>query len=249
MFPGGGVRFRFGDCVLDGETRQLQVGGKPVHLTPKAFQFLWLLLENRPRALSKDEIHAALWQGTFVSDGTLTSLLAEVRSAIGDTPRSRLIRTVHRYGYAFSGDAERVGPRGGGATEFAYRLLWGSRQIALAEGENVLGRDPAATVLLEDRSVSRRHARITIERGRAEIEDLKSKNGTFVGERPATGPTPLQDGDALRIGTLRLTYRAIPAGDSTQSADRSGASSAPGGSARRAGGTPVSARSARSRRM
>jgi len=96
------MRVRFGECVLDSETRQLSVGGEIVHLSPKAFQFLELLVESRPKALSKNEIHERLWPGTFVSDGTLASLLVEVRSATGDSARdSRFVRTVHRFGYAF----------------------------------------------------------------------------------------------------------------------------------------------------
>ena len=103
------MRVRFGDCVLDSDTRQLFVGRQEVHLQPKAFQFLDLLLQNRPKAVSKDEIHEKLWPGTFVSDGTLTSLLAEVREAIGDDAHEpRFVRTLHRFGYAFSGTAEEV---------------------------------------------------------------------------------------------------------------------------------------------
>src|SRR6187401_1188310 len=100
----GTMRVRFGDCVLDTDTRQLFVGGAEVHLQPKAFQFLDLLIRNRPRVVPKEEIHERLWSGTFVSDGTLTSLLAEVRDAIGDDARHpRFVRTSHRVGYAFSG--------------------------------------------------------------------------------------------------------------------------------------------------
>src|SRR5262249_46867728 len=107
IFPGGGMRLGFGECVLDGETRELLFGGNPVHISPKAFELLEILLETRPRALSKAEIHERLWRDTFVSDGTLTSLVAEVRSAIGDIgEETRWIRTVHRFGYAFSGPAE-----------------------------------------------------------------------------------------------------------------------------------------------
>src|SRR6266536_2071322 len=106
------MRVRFGDCVLDSETRQLFVGGEEVHLQPKAFQFLELLLENRPKALSKDALHEKLWPGTFVSDGTLTSLLAEIRDAVGDDARkSRFVRTVHRFGYAFCGQAQETRER------------------------------------------------------------------------------------------------------------------------------------------
>ena len=95
------MRVRFGDCLLDSDTRQLVPGDRKVHLQPKAFQFLESLLEHRPKALSKEAIHASLWPGTFVSDGTMTSLVAEVRTAIGDDAHEpRFIRTVHRFGYA-----------------------------------------------------------------------------------------------------------------------------------------------------
>jgi hypothetical protein len=90
------MRVRFGECVLDSDTRQLTVRGKAVHFSLKALQFLELLLESRPKAISKSEIHERLWPGTFVSDGTLASLLVEVRSAIGDSARQlRFARTVH----------------------------------------------------------------------------------------------------------------------------------------------------------
>ena len=160
------MRVRFGECVLDSGTRQLSVHGGAVHLSPKAFQFLELLLQSRPRALSKSEIHERLWPGTFVSGGTLTSLLAEVRSATGDSARdSRFVRTVHRFGYAFSGTAEEV--RGGdsavGDRKLVYRLIWGNREIALSHGENLFGRDENAAVWIDDALVSRRHARIVID--------------------------------------------------------------------------------------
>src|SRR5512144_547235 len=133
------MRVRFGECVLDSETKELLVGGKSVHLTPKALDLLAMLIENRPRALSKTEIHDKLWPGTFVSDGTLTSLLAEVRSAIEDEAHEpRFVKTLHRFGYAFSGVAEEIRPpRRAHGSRFAYRLFWGPREIALEEGETI----------------------------------------------------------------------------------------------------------------
>ena len=115
------MRVRFGECVLDSETRQLSVGGTTDHMQPKAFQFLELLLETRPKAVSKQQIHERLWPGTFVSDGTLTSLLVEVRNVIGDDARHPIyVRTVHGFGYAFCGEAGKKAkspvpaPRGAG---------------------------------------------------------------------------------------------------------------------------------------
>jgi DNA-binding winged helix-turn-helix (wHTH) protein len=213
------MRVRFGDCVLDSETRELLVGGKTVHLTPKAFDLLAILIESRPRALSKAEIHEKLWPDTFVSDGTLTSLLAEVRSAIGDEEHEkRLIRTVHRFGYAFSGsaEAEAAGPRGVPHATFAYRLYWRSREFALEEGENVLGRDPRASIFLDDASVSRRHARIVTSGGGALIEDLQSKNGTLVRGAPIEAPSRIADGDEIQLGSVPLTFRVFVLSGSTE---------------------------------
>jgi DNA-binding winged helix-turn-helix (wHTH) protein len=217
------MRIRFGECVLDSDTRELLVRGAPVHLSPKGFQFLELLLENRPRALSKSEIHEKLWPETFVSDGTLTSLLAEVRTAIEDDAHEpRFVRTAHRFGYAFSGMAEKIhSPRRASAPRVAYRLFWGAREIALEEGETILGRDPDATAFIDHTSVSRRHARIVIGGESATVEDLQSKNGTFLGGRRLDAPAALADGDELKIGSVAMRFRVFPLSGSTATAEDS----------------------------
>ena len=212
---------RFGECVLDSDSRQLSVGGKAVHLSPKAFQFLEMLLECRPKALSKSEIHERLWPGTFVSEGTLTSLLVEVRSAIGDSARDpQFVRTVHRFGYAFSGTAEEL--RGGaspaGGQKLIYRLIWGTREIALGPGENLVGRDKAAVVWIDDVLVSRRHARIVIDETGAVLEDLDSKNGTYLRGKRIEAPTRLADEDQVRIGPASMIFRVFEQTASTVTA-------------------------------
>ena len=217
------MRVRFGECLLDSETRELLVGGETVHLTPKAFDLLAILIENRPRALSKTEIHEKLWPNTFVSDGTLTSVLAQVRSAIGDDEHAKpFIRTVHTFGYAFSGSAETESAVRGRMprASFAYRLYWRSREFALAEGENVLGRDPGVSVFLDDANVSRRHARIVISGEGALIEDLQSKNGTFVRGARIDARSRISDGDKIRLGSVPLTFRAFPLSGSTETSGR-----------------------------
>lgn len=98
------MSWRFGECELDSETRQLLRAGDAVALTPKAFQLLELLLERHPAAVSREDIRDALWPDTVVSESNLASLVWEVRSAIGDSPRGRFLRTVRGFGYAFSGE-------------------------------------------------------------------------------------------------------------------------------------------------
>jgi DNA-binding winged helix-turn-helix (wHTH) protein len=211
------MRVRFGDCVLDSETRQLFVRGAEVHLQPKAFQFLELLIQNRPRVVPKAEIHERLWPGTFVSDGTLTSLLAEVRDAIGDDAHQpRFVRTAHRVGYAFSADAQEVRDRLSGVSWAGSAwLVRGRQRIPLEGGESILGRDPGAAVWLDDPSVSRRHARIVVAEQGVTLEDLGSKNGTFLGETRVGLPVPLSDGDTIRIGSVPLVVRLFSEPEST----------------------------------
>jgi DNA-binding winged helix-turn-helix (wHTH) protein len=217
---GAAMQFRFGECVLDSETRQLHVRGEAVHIKPKAFQFLELLLENRPRAVSKEEIHERLWPGTFVSDGALTSLLVEVRNAIGDEARRPLyVRTVHRFGYAFSGGAREVRREASsGSRPWSCWILRAGKRTALEPGETLIGRDPGAGLYIDDPSVSRRHARISVTEDSATLEDLGSKNGTHLGDRRIEAPVPLNDGARIRIGTVALTFRRFSVPHSTETA-------------------------------
>ncbi len=216
------MRVVFGDCTFDSDTRELLRGGAPVHLSPKAFRLLELLLENRPRALSKEELQEKLWPKTFVSEANLAGLAAEARRAIGDPARgSRLLRTVYGFGYRFSGEV-RERPSGVPLLD-RYLLDRDGEEIALEPGENILGRDATASVLIDDGTVSRRHARITIAGGKAAIEDLGSKNGTFVnGKRLGTGPLSLAAGDQIQMGSVFLTFRVLSPGKSTTTLRSSG---------------------------
>ena len=217
------MRIGFGDCVLDSETRQLLVHGEAIHIQPKAFQFLELLLENRPRAVSKRQIHERLWPGTFVSDSSLTSLLVEVRNVLGDEARRPLyVRTVHRFGYAFCGSAEEVREKASsGSRPWSCWILRAGKRTPLEPGETVIGRDPGAGLFIDDPSVSRRHARIFVKEGSATLEDLGSKNGTFLGDRRIEASVPLDDGAQIRVGGVPLTFRMFSVPYSTQTAGES----------------------------
>jgi len=195
------------------------------HLSPKGFELLRLLLDNRPRALSKAELHERLWPSTFVSEATLSSLVGEVREALGERAgRARFVRTVHRFGYAFKGTATELAPQSQ-PRDGCVRcwIIWEWGQIGLGEGAHLLGRDGNVAVWLESPTVSRQHARIRITGANATIEDLDSKNGTYLhGERLA-GPSALSDGDKLHLGSVLVTFRRPGPGRSTATQDRRGA--------------------------
>ena len=210
---------RFPPYMLDEECRQLLRGGEVVRLSPKAFDLLCILASHRPKALSKSELQERLWPGTFVVEKNLANLVSEIRDAIGDDAvNPRYIRTVHRFGYAFR-DAEpreetRSPMRPG--TQLSFRLKWLEGRVTLEEGEHLLGRDPDAEIYLNSAGVSRRHARIRIAAGRAVIEDLGSKNGTFIGDRRVVGPTALADGDTIGVGSVKLRLGIVQAPNSTK---------------------------------
>jgi DNA-binding winged helix-turn-helix (wHTH) protein len=214
------VRVQFGDCTLDLDTRELWRGGKPVHLEPKAYRLLDLLLAARPKALSKDELQDALWPKTFVSERSVARLIEVLRSELGDSAKTpRFIRTIHGFGYAFCGDVEQAAPvrKRSAEPDVHCRIVWGDRDFALQEGENLLGRDPEVTVWIDLNSVSRKHARILVAAGRATIEDLGSRNGTSVGGERISSVTKLSNGDKIKIGAASLVFRSFRGLGSTQS--------------------------------
>jgi DNA-binding winged helix-turn-helix (wHTH) protein len=210
---------RFGDCTFDPETRELFRGEQRVAITPKAFQLLRALLEKRPKAVSKEELHEILWPKTFVSEGSLARLVNEVRHAVGDNAEEpRFVRTVHGFGYAFSGPLaeERGAVSRSVSPDHVLKLIWGGREIALQDGENLLGRAEDCVASIDVHSVSRHHARIVVSGKAATLEDLGSKNGTFVADRRLEGPRQLADGDTVRIGTVTMTFRRFSRNASTQ---------------------------------
>jgi DNA-binding winged helix-turn-helix (wHTH) protein len=220
------MRVRFADFVLDLPTRELLRGGRRIHLSPKAFQLLAELVENRPRALSKVDLQRRLWPDTFVAEVNVANLVAEVRKALGDGARTpRFVRTVHRFGYAFCADATEVDePRAGGATDAErprYRLIWTGGRTTLGEGEYILGRSREQDVWLDSTSVSRRHARLVVSAEGVTLEDLGSKNGTYVrGERLAA-PARVAEGDEVRLGSVRIKLRRLGSEGSTDTGSRS----------------------------
>jgi DNA-binding winged helix-turn-helix (wHTH) protein len=213
------MRLRFSEFVFDADSRRLTRGGEAVHLEPKAFELLELLLEKRPAAVAKSAIRDRLWSRTFVSESSLTTLAAQLRRALGE--EDRLIRTVHGFGYAFDGeaaalDAPTPAPPAASGRAGGPCLVWLDQVFALAEGESVLGRDPLARVLVDVPGVSRRHARIVVTGSEAVVDDMGSKNGTFVGDRRVGGPTPLADRDRVRLGHTVLVFRCARAPGSTE---------------------------------
>jgi DNA-binding winged helix-turn-helix (wHTH) protein len=201
------MRVRFGDFVLDRATRQLLKNGEPRPLEPKAYELLDLLISRRPAAVSKQEIRDGLWPDTFVSESHLSSLAARVRRALdAGAEGPSFLRTVHGFGYAFG--AEAIEEEGRRRPERALaQIEWEGGVLRLMEGENVIGRGEDVAVRIDVDGVSRRHARIVADGGQFTLEDLGSKNGTYLREQRLEASAALQDGDAFRLGRTAVVFR------------------------------------------
>ena len=205
-----GPSFQFGEFTLQIPARQLLEHDRVIHLSPRAFDLLHILIAQRPGVVSKDELNQRLWPDTFVSGINLATVVAELRRALGeDAGNPRFIRTVHRRGYAFAGAAVEESPRSQTSVDSlgSHWVVWEAGQVRLVKGDNLVGRDRRVTVWLDGPSISRRHAKIVVAGLHATVEDLGSRNGTFVRGEKVTSPVPIHDGDEIRMGSVVLRYR------------------------------------------
>lgn len=214
------MRVAFSGFLLDSEARRLTREGRDVHLSPKAFDLLVLLIEARPAVVEKAAIRARLWPNVHVVEASLTNLVTEIRGELGSEVGTRLIRTVHGVGYAFAGDLREAGNVAASSAEgreSPYLFVLHDRPIVLRTGPNVIGREPVSAVWVDSDSVSRRHAIVRVPERVNEadvtIEDLGSTNGTYVGGRRIAAVVSLEDGERVRVGEITLTFRARPAGE------------------------------------
>jgi DNA-binding winged helix-turn-helix (wHTH) protein len=211
------MRLEFVSWELDTDRRLLTHRGAPVSLSPKAFDLLVVLAQHHEKAFSKAELHQILWPNTFVSDGSLTILVAEIRDVLNDdAEQPQFIRTVRRFGYGFCApvtkqDASRsTSPSGGRGW-----VIWGNRSIAIGRTESVLGRSLDADIRFDVPGVSRRHARIVVDGEHVALEDLGSQNGTYLRGERITGRATLADGDEVRLGPVSIVFRQVSPDAST----------------------------------
>jgi len=209
------VKGRFGSFTIDTEARRLTRGQTDVHLSPKAFDLLTLLLERRPSVVDKADLRKVLWPGVHVVDASLSNLVTEIRGALdGDQPGTSAVRTVHGVGYAFGGDLTALGPapRGEQPRVASCWLVWKERALPLIVGDNVIGRDGSCAVWIDAGGVSRRHACLRVPAEDSSetvtVEDLGSTNGTYVQGRRVRGVESVQHGARLRLGDATLVFRA-----------------------------------------
>ena len=134
--------YRFDDCVLDTDRRELRRGGVPCPLEPQVFDLLEFLIRNRERVVSKEDVFNSVWRGRIVSEAVLYTQLNAARRAIGDSGSGqRLIRTLRTKGFRFIG-AVREETR----TKRTTRLAEESRNRALLADHPTIAVLPFANI-------------------------------------------------------------------------------------------------------
>jgi DNA-binding winged helix-turn-helix (wHTH) protein len=205
------MRVRFGPFVLDSGARELSSGGVAIHLSPKAFDILEILVERRPNVVGKEVLLTEVWPDRVVEEANLAIAVGEIRKALGDTSKPpAIIKTVSRRGYRFGAEAVELGhpDRAAEVSRFPrWWLTWRDKTLPLREGDNLLGRHPASGIWIDGASVSRTHAKITVTPTSAVVEDCGSRNGTFVNGKKITAPHPLVDGNTVTFGSEATTIR------------------------------------------
>ena len=208
----GVAAFRLGRWRVDPDACELRDGDAVIRLRPKVMELLSALARNPGEVLSKSCLLDLVWADVTVGDASLTVAVGELRDALGDHPEEPdYIETIPRRGYRLIApvSSEEAGQVKAGSSRFW--LTGAGLELVLRQGENFIGRAPDAHVRIESPKVSRNHAKITVDGDTAFVEDLGSKNGTFVGDTRVDGPTPLAHGDQLRLGQLAAILSIVVA--------------------------------------
>jgi DNA-binding winged helix-turn-helix (wHTH) protein len=211
------TRFRFDQFCFDGDQKALLRGGEPVRLTPRAFRLLEMLLMRHPKAVSKRELLDYVWSGHIVEEANLKTLVLEIRTALEERGgRPEVLRTVYGFGYAFTGQVEELDSPEPTAI---VSVRWNAKSALLPLGSHRIGRRPDCAVSIVDPSVSRVHAVLEITRDTIRIEDLRSKNGTYVDGRRITDPVELLNRCEILVGEVSVKIARLDLGDvSTETA-------------------------------
>jgi len=167
---------------------------------------------------SKQNLIDAVWQTEFVSDHALTQVIAELRAALGDDARNpTYIENIPRRGYrlvtAVTQVAESASPVRDGSLPF--KLQGEDCDHPLSQGVNVIGRTADADISIDRTEVSRCHARIVVAGTTATIEDLGSKNGTYLNGQRLQKTALLANGDEIWIGRSVARLRFLVEGEPT----------------------------------
>ncbi len=195
--------FRLGNWLVEPELNRLSGDSGVVHVEPRAMDLLVFLARHPGEVLSRETLIDGVWKKRFVGEAVLRNTVAALRRALGDRADDpSYIETISKRGYRLIAPVTMQGPTAAAPSveDSCFKITWDDEEIALAEGDNPIGRDASAAVRIDTPEISRRHARITVDGDVAILEDLGSKNGTYRNGRRLEAPERLADGDEIWIG-------------------------------------------------
>jgi len=192
--------------------------GNVAQLRPRAMDVLACLAVTGGSLATKRDLIDAVWRTEFVSDHALTQVIAELRAALGDDARNpTYIENIPRRGYRLVATvtpvAASVPPTRDASLPFKLQAEGGDHP--LNQGANVIGRTADADICIDRTEVSRCHARIVVAGTTATIEDLGSKNGTYLNGKRLEQPALLTNGDEIWIGRSVARLRFLVEGEPT----------------------------------
>lgn len=209
------VGYLFGAFHVDLEAGELLKEYDKIPVRPKCFDLLVYLLRYRGRLIPKETLLDELWSDAIVADATLSRTVTELREVLGDqAQKPKFIQTVARRGYRFIAPAHEIFPVVADEHRTELSIVHRGKEYPLRPGEQLIGRGRAAAIPLYNSLTSRHHARITVSGAKVSLEDLGSKNGTFVNGRRVVGRIDLEVGDEIRIGGETLILWS-PTGDTS----------------------------------
>ncbi|MCU0292883.1 MAG: FHA domain-containing protein [Thermoanaerobaculaceae bacterium] len=218
--PSAGAQdFHLGDWLVQPSLNQVCRGSEARLLEPKVMDVLVCVAAGGGALVAKTHIIDEVWATRFVCESVLSRAIAEIRRTLGDSASApRYLATVTKRGYRVVAPVMPcgTGEPHAGTSEASYVLVVGDREITLAEGETLIGRDHAVAVRINSLDVSRRHARIVVWNGGARLEDLGSRNGTFLRGRRLDAAAELADGDEIVVGGVFLTFRRDQSSSTTE---------------------------------
>ena len=210
--------FRIGAWLVEPDFARISRGGEEVRLRPRAMDVLVHLAMAAGALATKQQLIDAVWRTEFVSDHALTQVIAELRTALGDDARQpSYIENIPRRGYRLVAAVTPlavVSPQQRD-TSLPFKLQGADGDHPLIQGANVIGRTGDADICIDRTEVSRCHARIVVQGTTATIEDLGSKNGTYVNGDRLERQALLTSGDEIWIGRSVARFRFLIEGEPT----------------------------------
>ena len=210
--------FHLGEWLVEPTLDRISRDGQIARLRPRAMDVLICLALEAGKLASKQNIIDAVWRTEFVSEHALTQVVAELRSALGDDARNPIyIENIPRRGYRLVATVTPVAMSVPSAHDASlpFKLQGEDGDHPLMQGPNIIGRTIDADLCIDRTEVSRCHARILVQGTTATIEDLGSKNGTFLNGERLEGPTLLSNGDEIWIGRSVARLRFLVEGEPT----------------------------------